>query len=727
MNKINHQTYTVLVVDNDDHNRIAISDTLKEAGFETVEAKGHKLALMYFKQIQPDLVVMDLHQPDVESGLHICMQIRNDKITPNTPVIVLSKNDDMDLAAHAFDAGASDFISHPVNHLILLQRSRYLIRSNQTLKSLQRRERILEQAERIAKLGSWEWDSKSGQLYVSKEFNRILGFNEHHATSVDDVLQHLSESERSKVITHFRQRDSKHQGTIILHHKVKSSTGFSRTLKHEARFILHNEKDYTVYGTIHDITEEIAHKDQILQLAYYDSLTHLPNRTFFKTHLEYAIKLARKNGNLLAILVLDLDLFTRINNSLGHEAGDELLKKVSNRMLRSFTDNTCATLNMSAIDPKSPKEAMSNKIARLEGDQFAILINHFTKLDDIILFVQRLLKQLVSPFTIQGNNVVLTASAGIALYPVNGQGAEMLLRNADAAMHFAKSQGRNNFHFYSSDIDFKSKERLSVENDLRHAIRHNELALHYQPKLHLNSGTIHSVEALVRWQHPVRGLVSPSQFVPMAEEIGLINELGEWLIDQACLQAKRWNDEGLAPLRIAINLSPIQFRAGALVQMLRNALLKYRLAPSQLEVEITETVLLEDTSRVIQTLEGIRALGVKVALDDFGTGYSSLSYLTRFPFSTLKIDRSFVSQCVKHGQAAAIIHTIIQLCKNLNLEVVAEGVESVQELRFLIEHRCDLVQGHYFSPALQSNELSQYIKNQPWLKLLKNLYASAPS
>ncbi|HCB41345.1 MAG TPA: hypothetical protein DEP79_16690 [Gammaproteobacteria bacterium] len=273
-------------------------------------------------------------------------------------------------------------------------------------------------------------------------------------------------------------------------------------------------------------------------------------------------------------------------------------------------------------------------------------------------------------------------------------------------------------------MDFKSKERLSVENDLRHAIRHNELELHYQPKLHLKSGSIHSVEALVRWNHPVRGLVSPSQFVPMAEEIGLINELGEWLINKACLQAKRWNEDGRPPIRIAINLSPIQIRGNSLVQMIRNALLTYRLAPSQLEVEITETVLLEDTNRVLRTLDGIRNLGVKVALDDFGTGYSSLSYLTRFPFNTLKIDRSFVSQCTQQGQAAAIIHTIIQLCKNLNLEVVAEGVEQFEELKFLLDHRCDVVQGHYFSPALSASELTDYIEKQSWVSLLPDSMGS---
>ncbi len=718
MKKVNPNVHTILVVDGNDQTRIAISDQLSETGFKVVEAKNAELATVYFQQIQPDLVLMDLELPDSTTGVALCSRLSSPATPPPCSVIALSKHNDMELAAAAFEAGAADFVVHPINYLVLIQRCRYQIRNSMNLISLQRRERILEHAERIARIGSWEWDSKSKQLYVSKEFNRILGYAADRNTSVRDVLHKLPESERLKIIRNFQQVDSKHQGRITLDHRVNTDAGPGRTLRHEARFVVHNDKNYSVYGTIHDITDEVAHKDQILQLAYYDALTQLPNRTFFKTHLDHAIKLARQQGQLLAVVLLDLDLFTRVNNSLGHEAGDELLKKVSHRFLHAMDDARCTTLNMHAIDPQAPTENMSNKIARLEGDQFALLINHFHLLDDVILFVQKLLKQLVTPFSLQGNNIVLTASAGIALYPVNGLGSEMILRNADAAMHFAKSQGRNNFHFYSSDIDFKSKERLSVENDLRHAIRHNELELHYQPKLHLKSGGIQSVEALVRWNHPVRGLVSPSQFVPMAEEIGLINELGEWLINKACLQAKQWNEQGLPPIRIAINLSPIQIRGSSLVQMLRNALLTYRLAPSQLEVEITETVLLEDTNRVLRTLDGIRNLGVKVALDDFGTGYSSLSYLTRFPFNTLKIDRSFVSQCIQKGQAAAIIHTIIQLCKNLNLEVVAEGVEKYEELQFLLDHRCDVVQGHYFSPALSAEALAKYIQEQSWVTLL---------
>lgn len=720
LDQIHLQDFTILVVDDDDTIRFSVSDTLRSAGFRVVEAKTGEHGLDLFHQIKPDMVLLDLILPDV-SGFHICRQIRTRPYGQHIPIMIMTGRDDMESIVRAFEAGATDFITKPLHHVILEQRIRHMLRANQAVTALREREQRLENAERIAQLGSWEWDSKTRKMHVSREFNRILGFAPDHPTTVSDVLQAMPLHEQKKLVQSFQQKSSREQGTITLEHTFNCRNGQRRIVRHEAEFINHDKKHYTVIGTIHDITHDVINKEKILQLAYYDALTGLPNRTFFKAHLEFSIHQARKSGVPLAIIVLDLDLFGRVNNSLGHEAGDELLKQVSERMLQAFDVRDGTRLVHAAIDPQSLDTTMSDKLARLEGDQFVILMHRFNKLDSIILLIQRLFKRLSTPFTLRGSNVVLTASAGVALYPVNGQGSEMLLRNADAALHFAKSQGRNNFRFYSSDIDTKSKERLSIENDLRHAIRHNELQLHYQPKVHLKNRDVRSVEALLRWQHPVKGLISPTQFIPMAEELGLINDLGVWLLNEACRQTRQWNEQGLPPVRTAINLSPIQIRSGSVVESVRGALEKHGLIPSQLEVEITETVLLEDTQRVMRTLEGLRSLGVKVALDDFGTGYSSLSYLTRFPFTTLKIDRSFITNSVHNPQSASIVHTIIQLCKNLNLEVVAEGVETEAELNFLFSHRCDLIQGFYFSPALDADGLARYLRRRPWLDQLDDL------
>ncbi|MDX1696538.1 MAG: bifunctional diguanylate cyclase/phosphodiesterase, partial [Ketobacteraceae bacterium] len=427
----------------------------------------------------------------------------------------------------------------------------------------------------------------------------------------------------------------------------------------------------------------------------------------------------QEQSSLLCIMI-DADGFKQVNDQLGHDAGDKLLVKASQRLLEAVDDPSSVQLTPAAIDPHAAEEGTGNVLARLEGDQFVILLNNFRKLDDVILLIQKVLKRLSSPITVKANNVVVTASAGISLYPVNGQNGETLLRNADAAMLFAKSQGRNGFRFYSSEIDARSKERLSVENDLRNAIRNGELELHFQPKINLHSRDVRSVEALIRWRHPEKGMISPGQFIPMAEELGLINEVGEWLLHEACRKTKAWNQAGIPPVRTAINLSALQIRTSNLVEIVRSTLDHHSLIPAQLEVEITENILMDDTHRTLRTLEGLRSLGVRVALDDFGTGYSSLSYLTRFPFTTLKIDRCFITECVRNAQSASIVHSIIQLCKNLNLEVVAEGVEIEDELRFLLERRCDMVQGFFFSPAIDSDNFIKYMKQKPWIAQLED-------
>lgn len=714
------QDYTVLVADSDNAIRFAVCDTLRSAGFKVVEAKTGQQARDLFHQIKPDLVLLDLILPDLD-GFELCRAIRSREHGAHIPIMIMTRADDVESIVLAFDAGATDFITKPLQHVILEQRIRYLLRTSQTFKALRQREQRLENAERIAQMGSWEWDSKSRHMFVSREFNRLLGFEPDHPTTVRDVFQVMPENERRTLVEHFQQQGSRQQGTITLEHAFHDLNGRRRVIRHEAEFINHDADHYTVIGTLCDITDEVASKEQILQLAYYDSLTNLPNRTFFKAHLELAIAQAKQADHPLAVVVLGIDLFTRINNSLGYDAGDELLKQVAQRLLQAFDDTNCIRLVHGAIDPHSTDTELCDKLARLEGDQFVVLIHRFSKLDTIILLIQKMMKQLATPFTLRGSTVVLTASAGIALYPVNGQGSELLLRHANGAMQFAKSQGRNNFRFYTSEIDTKSKERLSIENDLRHAIRHNELQLHYQPKVHLRQRDVRSVEALLRWRHPVKGMISPAQFVPMAEELGMINELGVWLLNEACRQTRQWNEQGLPPIRTAINLSPIQIRSGTLVDDIRKALEKNGLIPNQLEVEITETVLLENSQQVMRTLEGLRSLGVKVALDDFGTGYSSLSYLTRFPFTTLKIDRCFVTDCVRNAQSAAIVHAIIQLCKNLSLEVIAEGVETEQELQFLFQHRCDLIQGFYFSPALDADGLANFIRRRSWIDQLDDL------
>ncbi|MCG8670964.1 MAG: EAL domain-containing protein [Pseudomonadales bacterium] len=717
---INNKDFLILVVDDDDAIRFVAQDTLQDAGFNVIEANDGRDAIQKFSRYQPDLVLLDLIMPEID-GYEVCSRIRAMQGSETVPIMIMTGLDDAESINKAFEAGATDFITKPLNHLILEQRTRYILRTSTVLKTLEQRESRLENAERIAKLGSWSWDTRDRQLYVSKEFKRILDFPDEGNPNLSQVYENFSKEEKSRVRQIYQNAIDNKDKSLVVEHGFFDKQGLHRRLRHEAEFEFRGDQDYIINGTILDITEETYNKDKILQLAYYDTLTSLPNRTFFKAHLEYAVKRAKEKASCLAVMVLDLDLFTRVNNSLGHEAGDKLLVKVSERMLEAMDDPSSIKLSPAAIDPHATEEGTGNVLARLEGDQFVILLNNFRKLDDVILLIQKVFKRLSAPITVKANSVVITASAGIALYPVNGANSETLLRNADAAMLFAKSQGRNSFRFYSSEIDARSKERLSVENDLRNAIRNGELELHFQPKINLHTREVRSVEALIRWRHPEKGMISPGQFIPMAEELGLINEMGEWLLHEACRKTKLWNQAGIPPVRTAINLSALQLKTSGIVEKVRSTLDHHSLIPAQLEVEITENILMEDTHRTLRALEGLRSLGVRVALDDFGTGYSSLSYLTRFPFTSLKIDRCFITECVRNAQSASIVHTIIQLCKNLNLEVVAEGVEIEEELRFLLERRCDFVQGFYFSPAVDSDTFINYMNQKPWIDQMEDL------
>lgn len=715
---LRNEDITILVADDDDAIRFLACDTLIDAGFKVLEARNGTEALSMFHQHQPNMVLLDLIMPEID-GFKVCRRIRSLSGGHElVPIMIMTGLNDEESINQAFEMGATDFITKPLNHLILAQRTRYMLRTHRILQTVEQREKRLENAERIAKLGSWEWDTRNRTLNVSREYNRILGYPEDFPTQVKDITRLLPAEERKRLRSNYEASVNRRIHKMVTEVTVTSVDGIHKRVRQESEFIYRPDKSYMVSGTLQDITEETAVKEQVLKLAYYDSLTLLPNRMFFKTHLDYALKEAKLKGGLLGVILLDLDLFTRVNNSMGTDAGDNILMQVSHRLHEALGSDYATTLIHAAIDPNAAPEPPHDVLARQEGDQFVILKYQFGRLDDLVVLLQKIRKRLTTPFHYKGMDVVVTVSVGVALHPVNGNTSENLLRNADAAMRYAKQLGRNQFQFYTKDIDSRSRERMALENDLRLAINHGQFELHYQPKVNLRQREVRSVEALIRWRHPEKGMISPALFIPMAEELGLINELGTWLLNEACRQTKAWNAEGIAPLRTAINISAVQLRTSNLVEKVRIALDKHRLLPSQLEIEITEGVLMEDSVAMIKTIEGLRSLGVKVALDDFGTGYSSLSYLTRFPFTALKIDRSFIKDCVKHGQSAAIVHTIIQLCKNLNLEVVAEGVEVEEELKFLYDHRCDLIQGFLFSAALDATALLNYVRRKPWLDQL---------
>jgi len=429
---------------------------------------------------------------------------------------------------------------------------------------------------------------------------------------------------------------------------------------------------------------------QLRHIASHDALTGLPNRVLLDDRLSQAVAHAQSDGHSFAVALFDLDRFKVVNDSLGHRAGDQLIKEVAHRLagIARSTDT----------------------VGRLGGDEFLFIMDRLAKREDAELIARRAVKALQGPIRLDGVDLHTSASIGIAMFPADGRNAETLIANADAAMYCAKQRGRNNIQLYAAGMNSATQERVKLESELHQALSLKQFELHYQPKVDTKTGLIHGAEALVRWRHPQRGLVPPGEFIPLAESCGLIDSIGEWVVRESCRQARAWQLEGLQPLRVAVNLSAFQFRHGNLLQMIREALQAAQLEPRFLEVEITESALMSDPEESVTILEQLSRMGVVVSVDDFGTGYSSMSYLRRFPIDKLKIDRGFIAELISRADDASIVRAIVSLAHSLRLKVVAEGVETREQLDLLKSLGCDQYQGFCFSPAVPAPQFATLLR-----------------
>ena len=469
-------------------------------------------------------------------------------------------------------------------------------------------------------------------------------------------------------------------------------------------------QDYLVKGqsdgalilkTVRYAIERKLADQHLTYLSHYDKLTGLANRELFQDRLAQAVTRAERSGHLVALLFLDLDRFKSINDTLGHLVGDELLVAVSKRL------KTCVR----KVDT----------IARLGGDEFTIVLEEIGSSFDAELVCRKIIKSLEQPLEIQGQEIYATTSIGVTFFPSDATEVTSLIRNADAAMYRAKDEGRNKYHLFTADLNARAVERLSIESALRHAIDRDELFLCYQPKVNLQTGQVLGVEALLRWQHSLRGLVSPVDFIPVAEETGLIVPIGQWVLRRACEDALRWAACGIEDVNVAVNLSARQFRQGDLQKTVEELLYELQFDPNRLELEITESLLMDDTEASQVALYDLKALGLAIYLDDFGTGYSSLAYLKKFPIDGLKIDRSFIRDIPGDSDDAAIARAIVALSAALRLKVVAEGVETQAQLDFLVHEGCDEVQGFFFSKPLPYDQFVAWMRARNHAGLASNL------
>jgi diguanylate cyclase (GGDEF)-like protein len=469
----------------------------------------------------------------------------------------------------------------------------------------------------------------------------------------------------------------------------------------ETRFVTRDKN--TVLAIVRDITERKAAEAKIYNLAYYDELTDLPNRELFIQSLEQTIALAKKEEQKFALLFVDLDRFKRINDTLGHTIGDKLLKDVANRLSKC----TRSTDSVTHLDSDVGDFI---DLARLGGDEFVIKLYGIDNEQSVATVASRIISALTPPFTCGGHQFVVTPSIGIAVYPADGQTGETLLMNADSAMYAAKNVGRNNFKFYSETMRVKSLHRLDLENLIRTAIEEEQFDLHFQPKIDASTFRLVGAEALIRWTHPTRGAIAPDDFVPIAEETGLIVPIGDFVIREACKQVKVWSTSPVGAVPVSVNISSHQFRESGFVDNVLDIVASAGIETTQLELEITESVLLQDVDRTLVQLNALKEAGISLSIDDFGTGYSSLNYLKRFPIDTIKIDRSFVKDLHDDADDAAICAAIIAMSRQLGLNVVAEGVETREQLKFLRRHKCDHIQGYVFSRPLSAGDFFAFLQ-----------------
>lgn len=437
--------------------------------------------------------------------------------------------------------------------------------------------------------------------------------------------------------------------------------------------------------------ELLSVKETLHEQATHDPLTGLPNRLLFSDRLNQRINQANRSNGQLAVMFLDLDHFKLINDTMGHNVGDLLLQAVAERLSESLRQ----------IDT----------VTRMGGDEFTVILSEITNVQDAVIIAKRVLDSLSAPFLLQSQEIFVSTSIGISVYPADGVDAQTLVRNADTAMYRAKALGRNNYQIYTSALNAATLERMTLENDLRRAIEREEFVLHYQPRVDLKNGTILGLEALVRWQHPEMGLIGPDQFIPLSEESGLIVPIGEWVLKTACAQNKAWQDEGLPPVVVAVNISALQVLQGDLVATVEDALAKTGLDAQYLDLELTESTLMHNPELAVETLIKLKSMGIRVAIDDFGTGYSSLSYLKRFPINTLKIDQSFVKDVTSNPDDAAIAGAVVAMAHTLKLKVVAEGVETLDQLEFLRSLNCDEMQGYFISRPVPPEELAMFLRS----------------
>ena len=696
----------ILLVDDDEVTLLLTSIALRERGFAVTETTSGERALRMLSNWLPDVVVLDAVMPGLD-GFATCQELRNIPGHETVPVLMLTGLDDDASISRAYEAGATDFFVKSTQWSLLAGRLRYLLRSARTLIELERSKSKLARAQDLARMGSFDWHKGSSHLGMSSEGMRVFGLSGDNGVSLRTILRMMPIDER-KSFQHLLQ-EVWHHGTVLCQDvKVHLQDGRQRILHLEAEPEFNEQAHLIGYtGIVQDVTDRRHAEDQIKLLANFDTLTGLPNRRQLFQRSERAIEHAARLHHGIALLQLGLDRFKIINENLGHHAGDELLIEVASRLRNCVRHSD--EMREGPLDLQSARSHRNlEAVGRLGADEFVVLLPEINDEEEALATARRMLDALREPLTIVGQECFVTASIGVAIYPSHGTNAADLLRHADVAMDLAKNQGRNTLQIYDTHLASKGRVRLDLDTALHKALERNELVLYYQPKLDVRTHRMVGVEALMRWQRGDQ-LVPPSDFIPLAEATGLINEMSLWAITEAARQAKQWQSQFGFDASIAVNLPSRLFEQDDLVDRIEEILTREAISPSSLELEITETGLMKDLQGVVPSLNRLNQLGIEISIDDFGTGYSSLAYLTSLPISELKIDRSFVRDLGETPQSSAVVSAIIALARALDLRVIAEGVETIEQMNVLYSLGCHICQGYLFARPMPPDQIAGWL------------------
>jgi diguanylate cyclase (GGDEF)-like protein/PAS domain S-box-containing protein len=669
-------------------------------------------ALVWFETHTPDLVVTDYKMPSMD-GAEFIRRFRARPLLAEVPVIVITVYEEREFRLQALQAGATDFLHSPVDHQEFITRARNLLKLRHQQLLLESRaaglERELEHSEEALRNSSERLaqviDTVPAMISAADKNGRFLFVNAYQASiagldptaMVGKQIGDLFGEEhgaRSRALDRKVFRTGKPLPSY--EEAIGDGAGTRRVfLTTKSPLRDHANAVIGVLTSSLDITEHKRAEDHLLHMAQHDSLTGLPNRTLLSDLLRREFVLARRGDRPFALHRIDLDAFKNVNDALGHGIGDQFLKGIAER-LRALTKD-------------------GDAVARLGGDEFVVLQTNATH-EEAERFARQVVATMSQPFVFGDDRVEVTTSVGVAVHPRDGMDEQELLKNADLAMYQAKGDGGNQFRFYAADMNSRAREALVLDSRLRDAVAQNQFVLHYQPQVDLRTRRIIGAEALVRWQMPGRGLVSPAEFLPRAEQTGLILPINEWVLREACREAATWQRRGLPPLRIGVNLSSIQFQKQSVPLLVARVLADTGLDPRRLDLELTESMLLEQTDAVVRDLQQLRELGVGISIDDFGTRYSSLTYVKHFPIDRLKIDQSFVRDLGSNPHDAAIVRAVVSLGHSLELEVIAEGVESAEQVALLQAEGCDEVQGYFFGKPMPSGEFVARVAGEQRLK-----------